>query len=366
VRSVTDILEDETLTASERVEKVFIEAPAIAAEEMKEEITARIAEGLKGFVGATKSMGLAPGQYIGGAKVEKVEMGKEDGMINVTMSVPVGPYFVATITLGPEEEGPLCKEEIVGFAPDVAQEYGHCVLANAQTLEVTNPWSGAMLPVDAAWAAAAMSVNVPTLATEVEPAGIAAIAAQFSSGAEKLPMDMQWALGRCGITPIAGEKLTAQDELYMKVVRRDQDEVNRKMAERLGVMQGMLTAGMVSQKTARKELGIQTDEDIEEMAEEEDIAWRAAIMGNTSLTVAERVERLMMGRPRLPGSAEKIVGAMNGFSKRLADEKKAAERFDEEERARAKPLTGYGCHYCGVKHTTKAEAWNCCPHRVVE
>ena len=314
MQSVTEILEDETLTMSERVEKVFIEAPARQVEEVKEAVKAQVAEGL------TKM--LDQGNF--GFAVSNAKMGADGTTLTCTVEVlaPVA-YVVMDLNLPAEPE---------------ESSNTHCMPVNLERLEVTNPWSGAVLPADAAWnaawMAAATSVNVPTLATEVEPAGIAAIAAQFSSGAEKLPMDMQWALGRCDITPIAGEKLTAQDELYMKVVRRDQEEVNRRMAERLGVVQLMLDTGMVSEKTARKELGIQTDEDIEEMDEEQERAWRAAVMANESLTMAERVERVMMGRPKLPGSAEKIVGAMAGFSKRLADEKKVADRFDEEERAR--------------------------------
>lgn len=105
MQSVIEILGDETLTTSERVEKVFIEAPARAIEEVKKYITASIAKGLEGHIGDTEILD---------SKMS------DDGTFTCPVALP-------------------------------------------------------------AWlAAAATSVNVPMLATEVEPAGIAAIAAQLS------------------------------------------------------------------------------------------------------------------------------------------------------------------------------------------
>lgn len=262
MQSIAEILEDETLTTSERVEKAFIEAPAIAVEEMKEYIAASLAAGFTNMMsdGTRALMGH-------GTNNSCVSNGKmsADGTYTCTVTVPVPvTYITMTFDVDPAKTSEERAEEVLPEPDNM-----HYMPMNLETLEVTNPWSG-----------------------------------------ETFALSEEMLRGQGGESARAAQ---LHADLYTQNIKREQ----KAFADKAWQWRNTIL-----------------EKEQERMAEEEDAAWRAAIMANESLTMAERVERIMMGRPRPPRSAEKLVGAMNVFAKRLADEKKAAERFDEEERAR--------------------------------
>jgi hypothetical protein len=57
------------------------------------------------------------------------------------------------------------------------------------------------------------------------------------------------------------------------------------------------------------------------MSEADDVAWRAAVMQDQTLSMAERVEKVLRGRPRMSTNQARLVGMMNQLNQKPKDGK---------------------------------------------
>lgn len=55
------------------------------------------------------------------------------------------------------------------------------------------------------------------------------------------------------------------------------------------------------------------------MSEASDAAWRAAVMQDQTLSMAERVEKVLRGRPRMSTNQARLVGTMNSMARQNDD-----------------------------------------------
>lgn len=55
------------------------------------------------------------------------------------------------------------------------------------------------------------------------------------------------------------------------------------------------------------------------MSEADDAAWRAAVMQDQTLSMAERVEKVLRGRPRMSTNQARLVGAMESMARQKDD-----------------------------------------------
>jgi hypothetical protein len=55
------------------------------------------------------------------------------------------------------------------------------------------------------------------------------------------------------------------------------------------------------------------------MSEADDAAWRAAVMKDNTLTMAERVEKVLRGRPKMSTNQARLVHAMNSMARQQDD-----------------------------------------------
>ena len=55
------------------------------------------------------------------------------------------------------------------------------------------------------------------------------------------------------------------------------------------------------------------------MSEASDKAWRDAVMKNESIPMAERVERVLRGRPQMSTNQARLVGAMESMARQNDD-----------------------------------------------
>ena len=55
------------------------------------------------------------------------------------------------------------------------------------------------------------------------------------------------------------------------------------------------------------------------MSEADDAAWRAAVMQDQTLSMAERVEKVLRGRPRMSTNQARLVGMMNSMARQNDD-----------------------------------------------
>ena len=55
------------------------------------------------------------------------------------------------------------------------------------------------------------------------------------------------------------------------------------------------------------------------MSEASDAAWRAAVMQDQTLSMAERVEKVLRGRPKMSTNQARLVGMMNSMARQNDD-----------------------------------------------
>lgn len=63
------------------------------------------------------------------------------------------------------------------------------------------------------------------------------------------------------------------------------------------------------------------------------------MLADERLSMAERVERVMRGKPKMSGAALRIVDKMQGFTRQLEIDERTVERWQEERDAALRKQT---------------------------